>query len=81
MRLGVYSLEKVLYQGEAREINVKTASGEITILDHHRPLITMLQAGPLKIVDQAGQEHFFDLHSGFAEVSSQNQVQLIVDEA
>ncbi len=81
MHLSVYSLKKVLYEGEAESINCKTASGEITVLNHHRPLISELKSGVLKILDESGKEHYFNLNSGFLEVSAANQARLLVDEA
>ena len=80
MQVGVYSLEKVLYSGEAVEINCQTRSGEITILDGHEPLITLLTAGVLKIVDENKQEHYIPLSSGFLEISSGNRAKLLVEQ-
>lgn len=81
MKLSVYSLKKVLYEGDAASVNVKTMSGEITILDHHRPLISELAAGTMTIVDSAKKEHFVPVASGFVEVSADNRAKCIVDEA
>ena len=81
MKLSVYSLKKSLYEGDAASVNVKTTSGEITVLDHHRPLITELAAGTVTIVDATKKEHYLPVSSGFLEVSSENRAKLIVDEA
>ncbi|MEK7212363.1 MAG: F0F1 ATP synthase subunit epsilon [Patescibacteria group bacterium] len=80
MHLSVYSLKKVLFEGEAESVNMKTASGEITVLDHHRPLISALAPGTIKIVDKTSKEHYIPVSSGFAEVNSANQARLMVDE-
>jgi ATP synthase F1 epsilon subunit len=81
MQLGVYSLEKVLYHGEAREVNLRTRSGEITILDHHEPLISILERGVMKIVDVDGTKLYFPVVSGFLEVNSHDQVKILVEES
>jgi len=81
MQIGVYSLKKVLFRGEAREITCHTKSGEITILDHHEPLISILGKGVMKIVDDAGKEHFVPVQSGFLEVRANNQARFLVEEA
>lgn len=78
MRVAVYSLEKILYEGEASAVNAKTAMGEITILDHHRPLISMLTPGAVKVTGPEGDK-FFDVQSGFLEVEPQNRVRLLVE--
>ena len=31
MKIGVYSLQKVLFEGDAKSVNCPTTSGEITI--------------------------------------------------
>ncbi len=80
MKLGIYSLQKVLYQGEAQSINCKTAAGEITILDHHLPLISVLEKGTVKIVDLAKQEHFIPVVAGFIEVRDGNEARFLVDQ-
>ncbi len=81
MKLAVYSLKKILFQGEAEAVNCKTLAGEITILDHHRPLISALAASTLKITDDSRQDHYLPVKSGFLEVNANNQVRLLVDEA
>lgn len=81
MKLAVFSLRKILFQGDALSINAKTASGEITILDHHKPLISVLTKGVLKIVDNGHKEHYIPVGSGFVEVNSANQTRLLVDES
>ena len=68
MRIGVYSLQRVLYRGEAASVNCQTATGEITILNHHRPLISILKKGVMKIVDGEKKEHYIPVESGFLEV-------------
>jgi len=80
MKLSIYSLKKVLFQGEASLLNCKTESGEITILDNHEKLITALSVGAMKIIDVSKKEQFFPVKSGFLEVKSGNEVRCIVDQ-
>jgi F-type H+-transporting ATPase subunit epsilon len=81
MQLGVYSLQKVLYQGEATSVNCATRMGEITILDHHRPLISILAPGTMKIIDKEQKEHYIPVSSGFLEVRSGNEARFLVEES
>jgi F-type H+-transporting ATPase subunit epsilon len=80
MHLGIYSLEKVLYRGEASSVNCPTESGEITILNHHRPLISLLKKGIVKIVDEDTKEHYVPVASGFLEVRPGGQVRFLIQE-
>ena len=79
MKLAVYSLKKILYQGEAASVNLKTASGEITILDHHRPLISLLTESDVKITDANNKEHHIEAHGGFLEMTKDNTLKLLIE--
>jgi F-type H+-transporting ATPase subunit epsilon len=80
MKLGVYSLKKVLFQGDATSVNCNTRSGEITILDNHEPLISILEKGTMTIVDVEGEKHYIPVGSGFLEVDSGSQAKILVEE-
>lgn len=80
MKVSLYSLKKILFQGEAQLLNCKTMAGEITILDNHDSLITVLTAGVIRIVDNSKKEHFFPIKSGFLEVRQGNEVRCIIEE-
>jgi F-type H+-transporting ATPase subunit epsilon len=80
MQVGVYSLQKVLFQGDAKSINCHTRSGEITILDHHEPLISILEKGEIKIVDRDEKETYISVDSGFLEIDSGSHAKILVEE-
>jgi ATP synthase F1 epsilon subunit len=80
MKLSVYSLKKILFQGEAESLNVKTVMGEITVLDNHENLITVLSSGVIKIIDSNKKENFFPVKSGFLEVKPGNEVRCIIEQ-
>jgi len=80
MKLSVYSLKNILFQGEAVSLNVKTVMGEITVLDNHETLITVLSAGVVKVIDANKKENFFEINSGFLEVKPNNEVRCIVEQ-
>lgn len=80
MKLGVYSLKKVLFQGDTKSVNCNTRAGEITILDHHEPLISILAKGTITITDAQGEKHYIPADSGFLEVDSGSHAKILVDE-
>jgi len=80
MKLGVYSLKKVLFQGDAKSVNCNTRSGEITVLDNHEPLISILEKGTMTIVDAQGEKHYIPVGSGFLEIDSGSQAKILVEE-
>jgi F-type H+-transporting ATPase subunit epsilon len=81
MKLGIYSLQKVLFQGDATSINCTTASGDITILEHHLPLISLLRAGTITIIDRDNKEYYVPVTGGLLEVRSGNEAKFLVEEA
>lgn len=80
MKLSVYSLKKILFQGDARLLNCKTVMGEITVLDNHETLITVLSAGVIKVIDDNNKENLYPIKSGFLEVKEGNEARCIVEE-
>ena len=80
MRLQIHSVKRTLFDGEVKSVNCNTALGEITILDNHRPLITVMERGTVTIIDNAGVAHYVNVSSGFAEVQK-NHASMIVEEA
>jgi len=80
MKLSIYSLKNILFQGNASLLNCKTTAGEITVLDKHEALITALSAGTIRIIDENKKEHFFPVKSGFLEMKPDNEMRCIVEQ-
>ncbi len=72
MDLKIYSLEGVVFEGEAKEVSLPTTTGEITVLKGHIPLITTLKEGTVKFSDQN-----INIKGGFAEVGGDKVVVLV----
>ncbi|TSC75319.1 MAG: hypothetical protein G01um101430_526 [Parcubacteria group bacterium Gr01-1014_30] len=79
MKLTVYSLNGVEFQGEVEAFNVKTQIGEITVLDKHRPLVTVLAKGVAKIIKHDGSVETKEVNSGFLEVMPGSRVDALVN--
>ena len=80
MKLSMYSLKRILFQGNAELLNCKTMAGEITVLDNHEPYIGVMTQGVAKVVDESKKEHFFEVKSGFIQVSKGSEVRCIVEQ-
>ncbi len=72
--------EKVVYEDEINQVSIPTTSGEVTILPNHIPLVSVLQAGELKITDKNG-EHVLAVAGGFLEVRENNEIVILADNA
>jgi len=80
MKLSIYSLKNVIFQGNASLLNCHTMMGEITVLDKHEALISVLTAGLIRIIDENKKENFFPIKSGFLEVKPDSEVRCIVEQ-
>ena len=67
IRLEIVTPERVIYSDEVDAVVVPGVEGQLGILPHHAPLMTMLQAGELK-VRKGGEEIYFAIFGGFLEV-------------
>lgn len=72
--------EKVIYENDILQVSIPTTTGEITVLPHHSPLVSILQAGELKVKDDKG-EQVIAVSSGFLEVRANNEVIILADNA
>jgi len=80
MKVSIYTLKNILFQGKASLLNCNTSAGQITVLDNHEPLITVLEKGAIRLVDENKKEQFFQVSSGFLEVKSGSEVRCIVEQ-
>ena len=79
MKLSVISLKGIQFDGETSSLNIKTTSGEITVLDHHRPLVTELKSGEAVIIKENGDKLSFKMESGFLEVGENNLATILAN--
>ncbi len=82
MLLKIITPERIVVSEEVYEVTLMTEEGQISILQHHIPLITNLKAGELKYKkEKDGPEFYLALAGGFAEVKSDNSLTVLADAA
>jgi F-type H+-transporting ATPase subunit epsilon len=67
IRLDIVTAERVVYSEEVDIVVAPGIEGQLGILPHHAPLMTILQAGEL-VVRKGGEESFLAISGGFLEV-------------
>lgn len=67
LRLDIVTAERSVYSEEVDMVIAPGVEGQLGILPHHVPLMTMLQAGELRI-KKGGQEESLAISGGFLEV-------------
>ena len=77
MNLKIVTPEKIVYEGEADQVNVSTSKGEIGILPHHASLMAKLLPGELRIL-KSGKNSFFAIGEGFLQIEN-NTLTIMTD--
>ena len=77
MFLEIVTPDKTLFSNEIKYIQVPGSKGEFGVLKNHAPLISTLEKGKLKIVDQNDEEQFFDINGGVIEILKNNIIILL----
>ena len=67
LKLDIVTAERIVYSDEVDAIMAPGAEGQLGILPHHAPLMTILQSGEL-VVRRGGEEDVMAISGGFLEV-------------
>ena len=68
IQLEIVTPERLVYEDEVDSVNVPGIEGELGILPHHAPLLSILGFGELRI-RKGGAEESFAIVGGFVQVS------------
>lgn len=79
LNVEIVSPQKEVFKGAAISVNVPGKQSPFQILFDHAPIISTLDIGVVKIVDENNKPNYFATNSGFVEVSA-NQVSIIVQD-
>jgi len=66
-KLEVITAERVVFSDEVDAVVAWGIEGQLGILPHHAPLMTMLRPGDL-LIRKGGEEHYLAVSGGFLEV-------------
>ncbi|MDR0938428.1 MAG: F0F1 ATP synthase subunit epsilon [Mediterranea sp.] len=71
LRVSIVSPEKVLFDGEVRQVTLPGTMGVFSILPQHAPIVSSLKAGTVSYVTAAdGEERSLEVRGGFVEESA-----------
>jgi F-type H+-transporting ATPase subunit epsilon len=79
IKLEIVTAERVVYSEEVDAVIAPGVEGQLGILPHHAPLMTMLQAGEL-VARKGGEEESMAISGGFLEVRP-DRVIVLADQA
>jgi F-type H+-transporting ATPase subunit epsilon len=79
IRCEIVSQDRIVFQGDVDSVLLPGAAGEMGILPHHSPILTVLQFGVIR-VRSGTEDQFFTVAGGVAEVMP-DQVTVLADAA
>jgi len=79
MQFDIVTAERLVSSEEVQVIVAPGIDGELAILPHHAPLLTVLKPGEIRVVKD-GEESFIATSGGFMEVMA-NKVTILADTA
>lgn len=79
LKLDIVTAERIVYSEDVDTIIAPGIEGQLGILPHHAPLMTILQAGEL-VVRRGGEEDTLAISGGFLEVRP-DRVIILADSA
>lgn len=68
MTVEIIDPDKTIFKGEAEIIQLPGKDGSFEVLNNHAPLISVLKAGKVKLVDKSKNIEFFEIKGGVIEV-------------
>lgn len=75
--LVIASVGETLFDNRAQSVVVPGTAGEMTILPHHEPIVTTLNAGSISVKNQEGTVMKYDVESGVLECANNRVVVLL----
>lgn len=76
----IVSAEAQIYSGLVEMLVATGTAGELGVCYGHAPLLTSLVPGPIRIVEQGGEEHIYYASGGYLEVQ-RDVVTILADTA
>ena len=67
MILEIITPSKKVYSGNIKLVQLPGSMGSFEILNHHVPIISILEKGKIKVIEEGGQELFFEIGGGIVE--------------
>lgn len=75
--LEIVTPEKQLFAGDIKLIRLPGSKGSFEILNQHAPIISTLEKGQIKVLEENGTEQFFEVNRGVVECVDNNVIVLV----
>ena len=79
MHLSIHSIQKTLFDGACEKVIARTPQGQITVLDHHLPIITLITGPFVEATDSRGKMIRIPMTGGFLEVQPESKIVILAE--
>jgi F-type H+-transporting ATPase subunit epsilon len=80
LQVELVAADRLVWSGEAKVVNARTAGGEIGILANHMPVLSLLEAGVVEVETVDGETLLAAVDDGFISVAA-NRVSILAGRA
>ncbi len=77
MYLEIITPDKKIFEGEVKLVKLPGSKGTFEILKGHAPIISTLEKGTIKVIEENGSEKFFEVGGGVIENQSNKIIVLV----
>ena len=70
MQLEIITAESQLYSGEVTSVKLPGMDGEFEILNNHAPVISTLNKGIIRVIDNNNKTENFEVNGGVIEMQN-----------
>lgn len=67
MEVEIITPDSKLFTGKVSSVTVPSKQGPFTLLEHHAPIVAILEAGKICLAEASGTRHEFIIKGGFCE--------------
>jgi len=67
MVLEIITPNKKVYSGQVTLVQLPGSKGSFEILNHHAPIISTLEKGRIKVIEESGKVLYFEVEGGIVE--------------
>jgi F-type H+-transporting ATPase subunit epsilon len=78
MKIEIITPDKKIFEGEIVSVRVPGKKGSFQVLKDHAPIISTLENGSVRMVDQGNNEIIFEISGGVIEVKA-NKIIILAD--
>jgi len=73
--------EGIVYEGQIEKVTIPTLSGEITVLENHAPLVSVLDTGEMIVHVSNKETVSISISGGILEIRPDSKVYIMADSA